>query len=145
MKVFPAAIRKNLATVLAILTIGLVSASLARAQRLPQTIRPEHYTLTLAPDLKTATFAGLEMIDVNLAEATDRITLNSAEISFVSVTVNADGREQKAAISLDREREQATFTFPRKLHAGKATLSIVYSGILNDKLRGFYLSKTAKR
>ena len=29
--------------------------------------------------------------------------------------------------------------------AGKATLSISYTGILNNELRGFYLSKTALR
>ena len=31
---------------------------------------------------------------------------------------------------------------PRPLPAGKVTLAIQYAGILNDKLRGFYLSKT---
>ena len=44
-----------------------------------------------------------------------------------------------------QDKEQATFTFPEKLPAGKATLSIAYTGILNDELRGFYLSKTARR
>ena len=42
----------------------------ASAQRLPQTVRPEHYTLTLTPDLKAATFSGVETIDVTLAEPT---------------------------------------------------------------------------
>src|SRR6185312_15292945 len=43
------------------------------------------------------------------------------------------------------EKEQATFTFPQALPAGKAKLNISYIGVLNDKLRGFYLSKTARR
>ena len=108
-------------------------------------MRPEHYTLTLTPDLKAATFTGVETIDVNLAEPTDHITLNAAEIAFQSVTVTAGGKEQKATVTLDKEKEQATFTFPEKLPAGKATLAIAYTGILNNELRGFYLSKTAKR
>jgi aminopeptidase N/puromycin-sensitive aminopeptidase len=115
------------------------------AQRLPQTVRPEHYTLTLAPDLKAAAFSGLETIDVTLAEPTDRITLNAVELNLYTVTVTSGGKEQNAAISLDKEKEQATFTFVEKLAAGKARLNIVYSGILNNELRGFYLSKTAKR
>jgi aminopeptidase N/puromycin-sensitive aminopeptidase len=108
-------------------------------------IIPEHYTLTLAPDLKAATFAGVEFIDVNLAEPADQVTLNAAEITFESVSATADGKEQKATVSLDKEKEQATFAFPEKLPAGKVTLAIHYTGILNNELRGFYLSKTAKR
>jgi aminopeptidase N/puromycin-sensitive aminopeptidase len=133
-----------------LLSAVLVSAFLAsscalHAQRLPQTVRPEHYTLNLTPDLKAATFAGVESIEVNLAEPTNHITVNAAEITFESVRVTADGREQKATVSLDKEKEQATFTFPEALPAGKATLAIHYTGILNNELRGFYLSKTPKR
>ena len=36
----------------------------ANAQRLPSTVIPEHYALTLTPDLKNATFAGVESIDL---------------------------------------------------------------------------------
>ncbi|MGA3160620.1 MAG: M1 family metallopeptidase [Terracidiphilus sp.] len=117
----------------------------ANAQRLPQTIRPEHYTLILTPDLKAATFSGVETIDVNLAEPTDHITLNANDIAFESVNVSTGGKQQKAAVALDKDKQQAAFTFAEKLPAGKATLSIAYTGILNNELRGFYLSKTEKR
>ena len=123
----------------------LVFACPLQAERLPQTVRPEHYTLALMPDLKSATFTGVETIDVTLAEPTDHITLNAVELDLKSVTVTAGGKEQAASIALNKDKEQATFTFAEKLAAGKATLHIVYSGILNDKLRGFYLSKTDKR
>ena len=82
---------------------------------------------------------------MTLAEPADHITLNALEIAFQSVTVSAAGKQQTATVSLDPAKEQATFTFPEKLPAGKATLSIAFTGILNDKLRGFYLSKTARR
>ncbi len=59
--------------------------------------------------------------------------------------MTAAGKQQKAAVSLDAQKEQATLTFPEKLPAGKATLSIAFTGILNNELRGFYLSKTARR
>jgi aminopeptidase N/puromycin-sensitive aminopeptidase len=125
--------------------LGCVFLTPASAERLPQSVRPEHYALALTPDLKAATFTGVESIDVTLAEPTDHITLNAVELELKSVTVTASGKEQTAAVAFDKEKEQATFTFAEKLPAGKATLSIVYSGILNDKLRGFYLSKTDKR
>jgi aminopeptidase N/puromycin-sensitive aminopeptidase len=115
------------------------------AQRLPQTVIPEHYTLALTPDLKAATFTGEETIEVNLTEPTDHVTLNAAEIVFQSVTIVANDKEQKTTVSLDNEKQQANFAFADKLPAGKATLFIHYTGILNNELRGFYLSKTAKR
>ncbi len=123
----------------------LVFAPALSAERLPQSVRPVHYALTLTPDLKAATFTGVETIDVTLAEPTDRITLNAVELELKSVTVTAGGKQQTASIALNNDKEQATFIFAEKLPAGMAKLSIAYSGILNDKLRGFYLSKTDKR
>ena len=119
----------------------LTSARPVNAQRLPATVLPERYTLKLTPDLKTATFTGVESIDVTVHEPVNAITLNSAEIAFQSVTISAAGKEQTATVSLDEEKEQATFTFPRQIPAGNATLFIHYTGILNNELRGFYLSK----
>ena len=115
------------------------------AQRLPATVRPQHYTLALTPDLKTATFTGSETIDVTLAEPASSITLNAHDLAFKSVKIASGGKEQTATVSLDKEKEQATFAVPNKLPAGTATLTIQYSGILNGELRGFYLSKTARR
>jgi len=113
----------------------------AQAQRLPSNARPTHYALTITPDLKAATFAGEESIDLTLDAPATEITLNAAEITFTSV--RAAG--QVAGVSLDDAKEQATFTFEHPLPAGRATLQIRYTGILNDKLRGFYLSKTQQR
>jgi aminopeptidase N/puromycin-sensitive aminopeptidase len=131
--------------VVALLAFLLSSASPAASQRLASTVRPEHYTLALTPDLKTATFSGVETIDIVLDEPASAITLNAIEIALQSVTIAASGQEQNAAVSLDEQKQQATFTFPGKIPAGKATLRIRFTGILNNELRGFYLSKTAKR
>jgi aminopeptidase N/puromycin-sensitive aminopeptidase len=129
------------------LLIGLVltPASPATAQRLPSIVVPEHYALILTPDLKAATFSGVESIELTIAEPTDRVVLNAAEIAFQSITVTAGGKQQAATVTLDKDKEQATFTFAEKLPAGKATLAIAYTGILNNELRGFYLSKTKRR
>ena len=141
----PPSSRTLFATSAALLCLFASTARPANAQRLPSTVRPEHYTLTLTPDLKAATFSGVETIEVSLAEPAKSITLNSAEIAFQSVTISAGGKQQTATVTSDKDKEQTTFTVADKLPAGKANLSIAYTGVLNNELRGFYLSKTDKR
>src|SRR5665213_1523804 len=123
------------------LAVLLLVAATASAQRLPSNAHPEHYTLHLTPDLKAATFTGDETIDVVLDGPSKTVTLNALEITISSVTSGS----QTAQVSFDEDKQQATFTFPEALPAGKATIAIKYAGILNDKLRGFYLSKTKVR
>ena len=53
---------------------------------------------------------------------TNAITLNAAEIEFVRVlalTGDSPGMSQSATVSLDAQKEQATFTFARALPAGQ--------------------------
>ena len=113
----------------------------ASAQRLPANVKPVHYALALAPDIAAASFSGTETIDVTLAAPAKTITLNAIELKIASVTAGT----QTGDISYDPAKEQATFTFPNALPAGAATLKIAFTGILNDKLHGFYLSRTKTR
>ncbi len=119
------------------------------AQRLPTSAHPTHYDLHLSPDIAAATFSGEETIDLVLDAASPTVTLNAAEITFLSVTgasPNTDaGNPQTAAVSLDPAKQQATFTFPHPVAAGPVALHIRYTGILNNQLRGFYLSRTKAR
>jgi aminopeptidase N/puromycin-sensitive aminopeptidase len=123
----------------------LIAAATAYSQRLPDSVIPEHYALTLTPDLKNATFTGSEKIDVLIKQPLDSITLNAAEIKVASITAELNGKKLKASVTEDDQKQQATFKFDKTLSAGRITLSIEYTGILNNELRGFYLSKTAKR
>ena len=115
------------------------------AQRLPGNAVPNHYQLSYAPDLKNATFNGDETIDLTLKSATNNITLNSAEIDIRDASITQAGKTQNAKVSYDVEKEQATLSVDSGLTAGAAKIHIVYNGILNDQLRGFYLSKSEKR
>ena len=133
------------AAVAAFAVVTTLSMGTSPAQRLPSNVVPTHYTLAFAPDLKAATFSGEESIDVTVAQPTTSITLNAIEIAFQSATIKAGGKEQTGTVSLDSGKQQATFTFPETVPAGAAVLKIRFTGILNNELRGFYLSKTAKR
>ena len=81
-----------------------------------------------------------------LEQPVDSITLNSAEIKFQSVTTKLDGQELTATVTED-DAERAGHLRLRQ-HAARRPSSPFrssYTGILNNELRGFYLSKTAKR
>jgi len=121
--------------------IVLLASGISQAQRLPANAIPQHYSLELAPDIKAATFTGKETIDITLAKPSATITLNAIELKIQSVISHG----APATISYDEDKQQATFTFLHPLPAGPAKLHITFTGILNDKLRGFYLSKTKTR
>ena len=112
----------------------------AAAQRLPGTVVPESYTLWFAPDLQKDIFRGRETITVQLKVPTSSITLHALEIDFGEVRIETPGGIQNARVTLEEKSETATFTVPQLLPAGPATIRVTYTGILNDKLRGFYRS-----
>ena len=61
------------------------------------------------------------------------------------MTIDDTVGSQTAAVTLNDAAETATLTVPRPVARGRATLHIAYTGILNDKLRGFYLSQANGR
>ena len=123
----------------------LIAPYAAEAQRLTDTVVPDHYTLWFAPDLDKETFRGRESIRVQVKTATRTITLHAAEVEFGDVTIAAGNRTQTAQVTLEPKTETATLTVPQEIPAGTATLQIAYTGLLNDKLRGFYLSRANGR
>jgi aminopeptidase N/puromycin-sensitive aminopeptidase len=127
--------------IFAVLTFLVLTISLAAAQRLPETARPENYKLTFNPDLESAKFEGDETITLRVLKATSEITLNSAEIDFHEVTITSGGATQKAKVTPDKEKEMVVLSVEKPLAAGPATVHITYTGILNSEMRGFYLGK----
>ncbi len=109
--------------------------------RLPTTVIPERYEIKLTPDLSAATFAGEEKVFIQIIEPVRQVVVNSAELGFQAVSIKGPGgKVVRGNTALDVENEQATFDFPEALNPGRWELQIAYSGILNDKLHGFYRS-----
>jgi aminopeptidase N len=123
----------------------LLTAVPAAAQRLSDTVVPEHYSLWFAPDLDKETFRGRQTIQAVVTERTSSITLHAAELEFGEVRITSGGRTQTARVTLDPKAETATFTVPAPLAEGPVTIDVTYTGVLNDKLRGFYISRANGR
>ncbi|MDX2342495.1 MAG: M1 family metallopeptidase [Acidimicrobiia bacterium] len=109
--------------------------------RLPRTVIPSRYELTLAPDLGSASFTGTEVVDVIVTAPTNTVELNAIELEISGVEmVSSDYRHAASSITYDAERERAIFTFDQDLSEGDWQLHAKFSGILNDDLHGFYRS-----
>jgi aminopeptidase N len=135
-------VKRALSTAIFLSVFGVHAAL---AARLPTTVVPDHYDLKFVVDLANARFDGVETIQVRVAAPTSRIVLNAAEITFGDVTIGAGPSAQKATVALSAEDQTATFSVPKPIAAGPAEIHIAYRGILNDQLRGFYLSKSKTR
>jgi len=109
--------------------------------RLPYTVEPTRYALRLSPDLESATFAGEVHIEVQMHEAVDEIVLHAAELTVDSARLDpGGGGRQPLTVRLDEDAERLVLTPEASLSPGPAVISIEFSGILNDKLHGFYRS-----
>ncbi len=137
--------RKLVAYALAIGVSAAFGPARAFAERLPTTVTPEHYSLAFDVDLARARFEGAETIRVTLTEPGTRIVLHAVEITFHDVTITAGGRSQKAKVALDRANQTAILTVSTPIPAGTADINIRYTGILNNELRGLYLSRANGR
>ena len=126
--------------ILLVVAAGLLACVAADAQRLPGGANPAHYALTVNMNFANNSYDGDETIDLTLTKPASTITLNAVDIDFHEVSVSAGGQTQAAKVSGDEKHETATFTVDKQLPAGPATVHIKFTGHLNDKLRGFYLS-----
>ncbi len=109
--------------------------------RLPRSVEPVTYRLEVAPDLERATFRGSVDIDVKVLEQVDEIVLNAAELDITSALVRPPaGDPVEATVVLDPAAERARLSLPAPLATGDATVSLSFSGTVNDQLRGFYRS-----
>lgn len=110
--------------------------------RLPKTVVPSRYELTLEPDLVNYTFAGSEAIDITVSESVDVMVINSIEIEIDEAWVAAtDGsRTDVSGIAYDEELQRATLSLASSVAPGDYVLHANFRGLLNDQLHGFYRS-----
>lgn len=108
--------------------------------RLPRTVVPRRYDIQIEPDLASSTFVGEETIHVTVCETTAEIVLNAADLTIRSAAIEGDGRRLTGSVTMDEAAERAVLRFPEPLRAGSWRLLLQFSGILNDKLHGFYRS-----
>lgn len=108
--------------------------------RLPRSIIPRRYELTLTPDLHQSRFTGTVEISVEVSKPADTIWLNVAELEVASAVLEdpTGNRANIAEMTYVEDQERLRLGIGRTVTPGPYRLLLAYTGILNDKLHGFY-------
>lgn len=116
----------------------MCSSSTPQREVLPTNVTPLRYDLTLEPFFDTFKFNGDLTIDLKVNEPSSSITLNVLEIEIHDAKVNGSA---VSGTSFDEDKQTVTFQLASQLAKDStAALSINFTGILNDKMAGFYRS-----
>jgi puromycin-sensitive aminopeptidase len=110
--------------------------------RLARNVIPRRYDLVLEPDLDEFRFRGTVTIEIEVVEPTDTIELNAVDLALERAQLVGDGRDEpcRAVVESEAELERIRLVVPEVLEPGEEILRIEFSGILNDRLHGFYRS-----
>ena len=108
--------------------------------RLPRTVVPSRYELTLEPDLEAATFSGFESVSVEVLEPTDEVVLNALDLEIDEAWLEREGERLDATVTIEAATERARLALPATARPGRWTLHARFRGLITDKLRGFYRS-----
>ena len=108
--------------------------------RLSQHVVPSRYTIYIDANLDTSTFVGQETVEVVVREPSEEIVLNAADLAIQRAVMEDGARQLAGTITLDETAERAHIRFGEPLQPGPWRVSLEFSGVLNDKLRGFYRS-----
>ncbi|RPI23673.1 MAG: M1 family peptidase, partial [Actinobacteria bacterium] len=120
---------------------SIASVSTEADFRLPRTVVPSHYDLTLAPDLDTATFTGSVSAAIDVKEPVRAVVVNAIELEISSATlVSPNGERLEAVVTYDEPMQRAILTLGAVADPGPWRLEADFTGTLNDQLHGFYRS-----
>uniref|UniRef100_UPI003AAE30A9 leucyl-cystinyl aminopeptidase n=1 Tax=Centroberyx gerrardi TaxID=166262 RepID=UPI003AAE30A9 len=110
--------------------------------RLPNSIQPLNYDLTLNPDLNTMTFTGRTVISMSVWHNTKRIVLHSAELNITKATFQiGDGKPSDVVVLEYKPRQQIAIKLAEELKEGQhCVLTLDYSASLSHTYDGFYNS-----
>ena len=112
--------------------------------RLPKSVEPINYRLTLNPNMDTYTFEGSEMITIRVKETIQNITLHSHNLNIHEVTLKNSMNQSIPIVSTDNtldKRELLIIDLEYTIHREYYKLFILFSGRLDKKIVGFYESR----
>uniref|UniRef100_A0A674F201 Aminopeptidase n=1 Tax=Salmo trutta TaxID=8032 RepID=A0A674F201_SALTR len=105
--------------------------------RLPASVRPVNYDLSLTPNLTSMTFTGHTIINMIIQHDTKRIVLHSSEINIIKATFQS----VEVKVLEYKPWQQIAVSFPEDLKEGQVcVLTLDYTASLSHTYDGFYNS-----
>ncbi len=127
----------SLALALALVTLSFAQTAAVEpaptppALRLPRTFLPTAYAAHLVVTPVEATFRGHIDIDARLTEATRLIWLNGQDLTITEAALTTANGDRVSLEVLPAEESFVAFRAEREVPAGRVTLSIAYSGLVD--------------
>jgi aminopeptidase N len=105
--------------------------------KLPKTVVPTQYSIRIVPNTANFTFAGTETVKVNVRTPVRQLVLNALELKVEAASVDDKGLPA-SAIKIDNENELLTLTLPSELAGGDHTLTLRFTGKINQQGQGLF-------
>tara|TARA_Y100000590_G_scaffold114296_1_gene130234 strand:- start:3679 stop:6174 length:2496 start_codon:yes stop_codon:yes gene_type:complete len=102
-------------------------------------IKQINYDIQFEPIFSNFTFKGIEILSF-ITTPSNKFILNCAEIKLQKCYILSKNKTVKTQFKLNAKNETLTVTTKQKI-SGKLKLCIEFTGVLNDRLLGFYRSK----
>ena len=120
----------------AVLVLAACAPKQDARQVLPGGVTPIHYDIDVVPDAANLRFGGTMSADLQVAQPTDTLTLNAANLKFFKVAL--DGVVSQARIAYDEDAQRASISFDKPLTAGRHRLTIDYTGRIEQQAQGLF-------
>jgi len=107
--------------------------------RLPRTVVPSRYELTIESDPERDDFSGHVDIDIDVHSPVSAIALNALELELDNIVLQReDGTSFLGAATFDTQTEIATLAFNGVVGRGKWKLSIDFKGLVGNQSSGLF-------
>lgn len=111
--------------------------------RLPRGAVPKRYEIRIDPDLRGGRFQGRQAVELELVEPLRELVCNSLDLDVRDAILEIGGQSYPLALTEELEAERLRMELPSTVGPGQARLSLSFTGRMNQKLAGFYLSRFA--
>jgi len=105
--------------------------------KLPKEVVPAEYSIRIVPNVDKFTFTGTETVKLEVRSPVHQLVLNALELDVTEATL--DGKPlPKSAAKIDKENELLTLTLPSEVAPGDHTISLSFSGKINQQGQGLF-------
>jgi len=109
--------------------------------RLPKNVVPTDYDIQVTPDIPGMKFKGTESVALQFHAATATIQFNILDETLSDVRL--DGQPVKS-VQADNDKQLATVTLAQPAAVGKHTLTLSWSGPIQQRPQGLFLQPYSK-